>query len=259
MERVSSRGLTTGPVQSSAVIGTRPTMRKTTGNAVCRCRSVATAYTPARRAGTFYARRRGGSLGALAHPLGDLRLERCERERAGRLVGVDVLALELTTADEQLAVAAERLAAAKRDGDGLRHDGAVERLRGRARHGDPFLSSVGAEKPSIRCFEKSGLSIPGSVISPRWLARPRGASRDRSPRACPSPADPSRAPAPPPRTRRVDRRRCAATPRRPPGAGCWGRPRCGSRGRPGPPASCRGRRARPGPGGTCAGGRAAHR
>src|SRR5229473_6721707 len=109
MEQVTSCGQGIGPVASlPRMILTRPTMRKRTGNAVCRCRSGQLAYTPSpRERRTFRGGGRPGSLGALGHPLRDLGLEEGQRQRAGRLVGVDVLALELAAADEQLAVAAQ--------------------------------------------------------------------------------------------------------------------------------------------------------
>src|SRR5262249_13420874 len=54
--------------------------------------------------------------------------EQIEGERTGRLVGVDVLAVHLAAAHEELALAAERRPAAKRDGHGLGNDVTAERV-----------------------------------------------------------------------------------------------------------------------------------
>src|SRR5215467_6387582 len=67
---------------------------------------------------------------ALSHLVG----EEIERERAGRLVGVDVLAVELAAAHEQLVDPVQRGAAAERDGHGLGDDLAAKRLRRRTAH-----------------------------------------------------------------------------------------------------------------------------
>src|SRR5581483_4217377 len=171
--------------QSSAVIWTRPTMRKWTGNAVCECRTarrLRTAYTLFPRTFRYFrgeifprgyfraaASPRAGAaglLGALGHPLRDLGLEEGERQRARRLVGVHVLALGLAAAHVEFAVAAQRLAPAQRDGDGLGDDVALKRLRGSSGHDVPFLPAVATEGSSIRYFSTVARSMASSFGSP---------------------------------------------------------------------------------------------
>ena len=67
---------------------------------------------------------------ALSHFVG----EEIERERAGRLVGVDVLAVELAAAHEQRVVPVQRGAPAECDGHGLGDDLAAKRLGRRTVH-----------------------------------------------------------------------------------------------------------------------------
>src|SRR4029077_15097850 len=98
-------------------------------------------------------------------PLRDLGLEEGQGQRTGRLVGVDVLALELAAAHEELDVAAQGLTATKRDGDGLGDDVALERLRGSPGHGVPFPPAVATEAPSIRYFSTVARSMARSFSS----------------------------------------------------------------------------------------------
>ncbi len=105
-------------------------------------------------------------LRALGHSLRDLGLEEGERQRARRLVGVHVLALGLAAAHVELAVAAQRLAPAQRDGHGLGDDVALKRLRGSSGHGVPFLPAVATEGSSIRYFSTVARSMASSFGSP---------------------------------------------------------------------------------------------
>ena len=141
-------------------------MRKRTGNAVCDV-AVVTAYT---RAG---GRREEITLGvtrsrwAIRSAISASKSWRVSGQ--GGSFGVDVLALGLAAADEELAVAAERLAAAQRDGDGFRDDAAAVRLRGSPGHGDPFLAGVATEGPVY--------TVSIDVIRPRDCALPSGRRR----------------------------------------------------------------------------------